>query len=215
MSDQAPANVTEDNSAPAHTETPVKPATTEEAPAAPAPSEGPTGETTPVKVEQSTHDKPSDTTATNSENKESEEQATDSNKGDQGSKDEPPAESNKAADESVEVKMETSTNEEKPASEEKIADVTTNASSADSTAPPTQQSPPQPSITQQRPQQATENKEPAAPKQPVLTTKQYLDATVVPILHSALSQLAKVRPEDPITFLANFLIDYKNEFKTN
>lgn len=59
------------------------------------------------------------------------------------------------------------------------------------------------------------NEQPQPPKQPpqaTLPTRQYLDATVVPILHSALSQLAKVRPEDPIQFLGNYLLECKDNF---
>lgn len=61
----------------------------------------------------------------------------------------------------------------------------------------------------------TETKEPATEAKPTqqpqstLPTRQYLDATVVPILHAALSQLAKVRPQDPIHFLGNYLLEYK------
>ena len=55
--------------------------------------------------------------------------------------------------------------------------------------------------------------QPAAKQQPQsLPTRQYLDATVVPILHSALSQLAKVRPEDPIQFLGSYLLENKDNF---
>lgn len=125
----------------------------------------------------------------------------------------------KLADESVEVKMETSISEEKPA-DEKVTDVTNASESTTQSLQP----PPPPSS-----QQAAENKEPAAgeakpaqltieqpqpPKQPQssLPTRQYLDATVVPILHSALSQLAKVRPEDPIHFLGTYLLEYKDTF---
>lgn len=58
-----------------------------------------------------------------------------------------------------------------------------------------------------------EAEKPAAKQQPQsLPTRQYLDATVVPILHSALSQLAKVRPEDPIQFLGSYLLEHKDNF---
>ena len=40
-------------------------------------------------------------------------------------------------------------------------------------------------------------------KVPVRT---YLDNTVVPVLLSAMSELVKERPEDPIKFVANFLL---------
>ena len=42
-----------------------------------------------------------------------------------------------------------------------------------------------------------------------LPTRQYLDQTVVPILMSALSYLAKERPPEPITALAEYLIKNK------
>ncbi|RWS26755.1 protein dpy-30-like protein [Leptotrombidium deliense] len=47
-----------------------------------------------------------------------------------------------------------------------------------------------------------------------LATRQYLDHTVVPILLQALSSLAKTRPEDPIQFLANFLVEHKTEYES-
>lgn len=66
---------------------------------------------------------------------------------------------------------------------------------------------------QQPPQPQYEAPQPAAKQQPQsLPTRQYLDATVVPILHSALSQLAKVRPEDPIQFLGSYLLENKDNF---
>lgn len=54
--------------------------------------------------------------------------------------------------------------------------------------------------------------QPQPPKQNDLPTRQYLDATVVPILHSALSQLAKIRPDDPIQYLCKFLQEQKSNF---
>lgn len=57
----------------------------------------------------------------------------------------------------------------------------------------------------------TKSKEVEPPKQ-ALPTRQYLDSTVVPILHSALSQLAKVRPDDPIKFLGEYLLEYKDKY---
>ena len=48
-----------------------------------------------------------------------------------------------------------------------------------------------------------------------LQTRQYLDHTVVPILLSGLSLLAKARPENPIEFLANYLLDNKNKYEHN
>ncbi|KAL1505763.1 hypothetical protein ABEB36_005250 [Hypothenemus hampei] len=42
-----------------------------------------------------------------------------------------------------------------------------------------------------------------------LPTKQYLDQTIVPILMSGLSYLAKERPAEPITALAEYLLKNK------
>lgn len=122
-----------------------------------------------------------------------------------------------ADENNVEVKMETSTIEDKPA-EESVAEPT-------SVPEPTTQPPPQPTsqvienkepVTDVKPAVPT-NEQPQPPKQQTqstLPTRQYLDATVVPILHSALSLLAKQRPEDPIQFLGNYLLEYKNEYAT-
>ena len=46
-----------------------------------------------------------------------------------------------------------------------------------------------------------------------LSTRQYLDTTVVPILLQALSALAKERPTSPIEFVANFLLKHKSNFE--
>uniref|UniRef100_A0A1I7TP59 COMPASS complex subunit Sdc1 n=1 Tax=Caenorhabditis tropicalis TaxID=1561998 RepID=A0A1I7TP59_9PELO len=45
-----------------------------------------------------------------------------------------------------------------------------------------------------------------------ITTRQYLDSTVVPILLQGLGALAKDRPENPIEFLANFLLKEKDRY---
>ncbi|CAD1475929.1 unnamed protein product, partial [Heterotrigona itama] len=45
-----------------------------------------------------------------------------------------------------------------------------------------------------------------------LPTRQYLDQTVVPILLQALSNLAKERPADPISFLAGYLLRNKSQY---
>lgn len=68
-----------------------------------------------------------------------------------------------------------------------------------------------PSIPPQAAQQPqTEaNKEQSKPPRP---TRQYLDDTVVPILHAGLSQLAKVRPDDPIDFLGKYLLENKKNY---
>lgn len=47
-----------------------------------------------------------------------------------------------------------------------------------------------------------------------LPTKQYLDQTVAPILLEGLKTLAKERPHDPVTFLANYLLKHKNQCDT-
>ncbi|XP_050307532.1 protein dpy-30 homolog [Anthonomus grandis grandis] len=46
-----------------------------------------------------------------------------------------------------------------------------------------------------------------------LPTRQYLDQTVVPILMSALSYLAKERPPEPIIALSEFLIKNKDAYE--
>lgn len=48
-----------------------------------------------------------------------------------------------------------------------------------------------------------------------LPTRQYLDQTVVPIVTSGLSYLAKERPPEPIIALAEFLIKNKSTYDDN
>lgn len=139
-------------------------------------------------------------------------------------------------DQNAEVKMETSITEEK-STDEKAANATSPVTSAGgdalTNAEPTTQQPPQAPVSM--PVGESKEKEPLAaevkqapvtneqqPQQPqkqtdtqTLPTRQYLDATVVPILHSALSQLAKVRPEDPIQYLCTYLQEYKNNFTSD
>ncbi|RWS07277.1 protein dpy-30-like protein [Dinothrombium tinctorium] len=69
--------------------------------------------------------------------------------------------------------------------------------------------------TIQAPQSSTPQTQSKKPKVDLagLATRQYLDQTVVPILLQALSSLAKTRPEDPIQFLANFLIEHKSDYE--
>ncbi|CAJ0581908.1 unnamed protein product, partial [Mesorhabditis spiculigera] len=55
-------------------------------------------------------------------------------------------------------------------------------------------------------------KEPAPRAAPTVPTRQYLDQAIVPILLQGLGALAKERPEDPITFLANFLLREKDKY---
>ncbi|XP_052897777.1 protein dpy-30 homolog [Anopheles moucheti] len=43
-----------------------------------------------------------------------------------------------------------------------------------------------------------------------LPTRQYLDQTVIPILLQGLKVLAKERPQDPVQYLANFLLENRN-----
>lgn len=43
-----------------------------------------------------------------------------------------------------------------------------------------------------------------------LPTRQFLDQTVVPVLIQGLSYLAKDRPADPVTALANFLLKHQS-----
>ncbi|MFH4973322.1 hypothetical protein AB6A40_000031 [Gnathostoma spinigerum] len=45
-----------------------------------------------------------------------------------------------------------------------------------------------------------------------IPTRQYLDQTVVPILLQALGALAKERPQNPIEYLANYLLKEKDRF---
>jgi len=44
-----------------------------------------------------------------------------------------------------------------------------------------------------------------------LPTKQYLDQTVAPILLEGLKTLAKERPQDPVSFLAAYLLKHKGQ----
>lgn len=46
-----------------------------------------------------------------------------------------------------------------------------------------------------------------------LPTRQYLDQTVVPILLHGLQSLAKTRPEDPMKYLANYLLEHRQEYE--
>ncbi|CAH1173631.1 unnamed protein product [Phaedon cochleariae] len=48
-----------------------------------------------------------------------------------------------------------------------------------------------------------------------LPTRQYLDQTVVPILMTGLSYLAKERPAEPISALANFLLKNRSTYESN
>uniref|UniRef100_A0A1I7XQM7 Dpy-30-like protein n=1 Tax=Heterorhabditis bacteriophora TaxID=37862 RepID=A0A1I7XQM7_HETBA len=46
-----------------------------------------------------------------------------------------------------------------------------------------------------------------------LSTRQYLDQAVVPILLQAMGACAKERPEDPIAYVANYLLKEKSRFQ--
>ncbi|XP_033639515.1 protein dpy-30 homolog isoform X2 [Asterias rubens] len=46
-----------------------------------------------------------------------------------------------------------------------------------------------------------------------LTTRAYLDHTVVPILLQGMSALAKERPPNPIEYLASYLLKNKDQFE--
>lgn len=104
-------------------------------------------------------------------------------------------EKNEEHEDNTEVKMDTST-------------TSVDTKHVQQQPPPQQQQQPQ-----QQLQQANEAPQSMMKQQPqTLPTRQYLDATVVPILHSALSQLAKIRPDDPIHFLGQYLLDNKDNF---
>ena len=45
--------------------------------------------------------------------------------------------------------------------------------------------------------------------------RQYLDATVVPILLGALSAVARERPANPVEYLGNYLLEKSKEFNTD
>lgn len=48
-----------------------------------------------------------------------------------------------------------------------------------------------------------------------IPTKQYLDQTVAPILLEGMKALAKERPQDPISFLASYLLKHKSQNDRN
>ncbi|KNC79373.1 hypothetical protein SARC_08237 [Sphaeroforma arctica JP610] len=41
-------------------------------------------------------------------------------------------------------------------------------------------------------------------------TRLYLDMTVTPLLFEALTELAEIRPDDPVQYLAQYLLDNKH-----
>ncbi len=46
-----------------------------------------------------------------------------------------------------------------------------------------------------------------------LSIRSYLDQTVVPVLLQGMAELAKERPENPIEYLAHYLLKHSNEGK--
>jgi len=46
-----------------------------------------------------------------------------------------------------------------------------------------------------------------------LSIRSYLDQNVVPVLLQGMAEVAKERPENPIEFLANYLLKHSNENK--
>eukprot|EP01134_Creolimax_fragrantissima_P004780 CFRG4780T1 len=54
--------------------------------------------------------------------------------------------------------------------------------------------------------------EPNKPEDKVSATpiREYLDTTVTPLLHEGLTELAELRPEDPVQYLAEFLLQNKH-----
>jgi protein dpy-30 len=46
-----------------------------------------------------------------------------------------------------------------------------------------------------------------------LSIRSYLDQTVVPVLLQGMAEVAKERPENPIEYLANYLLKHSNENK--
>eukprot|EP00544_Gedaniella_sp_CCMP2646_P009989 CAMPEP_0202500388 /NCGR_PEP_ID=MMETSP1361-20130828/32972_1 /ASSEMBLY_ACC=CAM_ASM_000849 /TAXON_ID=210615 /ORGANISM="Staurosira complex sp., Strain CCMP2646" /LENGTH=76 /DNA_ID=CAMNT_0049132829 /DNA_START=63 /DNA_END=293 /DNA_ORIENTATION=+ len=48
-----------------------------------------------------------------------------------------------------------------------------------------------------------------------LPVRKYLDVTVVPLLLKGMSDLVKNRPEDPVTYLAQYLLAHKDEVQND
>ncbi len=44
-----------------------------------------------------------------------------------------------------------------------------------------------------------------------LSTRAYLDQTVIPVLLQGMSEIAREKPENPIEYLANYLLKHSNE----
>jgi len=111
-----------------------------------------------------------------------------------------------AAKEAPKEDSATPSTESQPAADAPAADpVTTTAAAGDASA---------------KPEAAKETAPPQASKKVKsdvdmagLSTRQYLDTTVVPILLQALSALAKERPPSPIEYVANYLLKHKSSFE--
>ena len=71
-------------------------------------------------------------------------------------------------------------------------------------------------LIQPKPENTDKESDPAPAKKSrvQIQARQYLDQTVVPILLQALSCLARERPADPITYLANYLLEHKSKYDT-
>lgn len=48
-----------------------------------------------------------------------------------------------------------------------------------------------------------------------LSSRQYLDQTIVPVLLQGITHLTRERPKDPVDNLANFLMKNKDKFREN
>lgn len=44
-----------------------------------------------------------------------------------------------------------------------------------------------------------------------LPIRSYLDQTVIPVLLEGMAEIAKVKPNNPVEYLANFLLRHSNE----
>lgn len=93
----------------------------------------------------------------------------------------------------------------------KVDDVQTNAEVTESPEVPRVEKVSSPTPPTWTPPQKQTSKKPKVDLASV-PTRQYLDTTVVPILLQGLSALAKERPQKPIAFLANFLLDKSAEY---
>ncbi len=58
-----------------------------------------------------------------------------------------------------------------------------------------------------------EGKESSTQNLSSLSTRAYLDQTVVPILLQGMAELARERPDNPVEYLANYLLKHSNDNK--